>query len=104
MLTGPRTGRELEASYAASDVLVHPSRGETYGMVVTEALARALPVLAPRVGGAAEALGVTPDGRRPGCFSRPVTSTRSPARCGAGSATRCCAATSATQRVTGGPA
>ena len=50
VLTGPRTGRELEASYAAADVLVHASRGETYGMVVTEALARALPVLAPTCG------------------------------------------------------
>ena len=71
VLTGPRTGRELEASYAAADVLVHPSRGETYGMVVTEALARAIPVLAPRVGGVPEALGVTQDGRRPGMLLPP---------------------------------
>ena len=71
MLTGPRTGRELEASYAAADVLVLASRAETYGMVVTEALARALPVLAPDVGGVPEALGVTPDGRRPGLLLPP---------------------------------
>jgi glycosyltransferase involved in cell wall biosynthesis len=70
-LTGPRTGPRLEASYADADVLVLASRAETYGMVVTEALARALPVLAPRVGGVPEALGVTPDGRRPGMLVPP---------------------------------
>lgn len=71
LLTGPRTGRELEASYAEADTLVLASRSETYGMVVTEALARALPVLAPDVGGVPEALGVTPDGRRPGLLLPP---------------------------------
>jgi len=65
-LSGPRTGRELEASYAAADLLVLPSHGETYGMVVTEALARNLPVLATRAGGVPEALGELPDGRVPG--------------------------------------
>jgi glycosyltransferase involved in cell wall biosynthesis len=59
---GARTGADLAQVYAASDVLVHPSRGETYGMVVTEALARALPVLATDVGGVREALGNTPTG------------------------------------------
>ena len=71
VLTGPRTGDELEASYAEADVLVLASRAETYGMVVTEALARALPVLAPDVGGVPEALGVAPDGRRPGLLLPP---------------------------------
>ncbi len=66
VFTGPLTGRSLERSYAAADALVLPSRGETYGMVVTEALARALPVLATDVGGIPEALGVASDGRRPG--------------------------------------
>ena len=65
-LAGPRTGTELEASYAAADLLVLASRAETYGMVVTESLARGLPVLASDVGGVSEALGVLPDGRRPG--------------------------------------
>jgi glycosyltransferase involved in cell wall biosynthesis len=71
VLTGPRTGRELEASYAAADALMLASRGETYGMVVTEALARALPVLASDVGGVPEALGATRDGRRPGLLLPP---------------------------------
>jgi glycosyltransferase involved in cell wall biosynthesis len=70
-LTGPRTGRALHATYAEADVLVLASRAETYGMVVTEALARGLPVLATDVGGVPEALGRTPDGRVPGVLVPP---------------------------------
>ncbi|MEJ8281919.1 glycosyltransferase family 4 protein [Pseudonocardia spirodelae] len=55
-LTGPLTGPDLDAAYAAADLLVLPSRAETYGMVATEALARAVPVLAHDVGGVAEAV------------------------------------------------
>ncbi len=55
--TGPRTGPELDRAYAAADLLVLASRAETYGMVVTEALARGVPVLATDVGGVREALG-----------------------------------------------
>jgi glycosyltransferase involved in cell wall biosynthesis len=40
-------------------------------MVVTEALARGLPVIATAVGGLPEALGRTSDGRRPGLLVRP---------------------------------
>jgi hypothetical protein len=54
---GPRTGAALDRAYAAADLLVLASRGETYGMVVTEALARGVPVLATDVGGVPEALG-----------------------------------------------
>ncbi|MFC4020337.1 glycosyltransferase family 4 protein [Micromonospora sp. GCM10011542] len=70
-LTGPRTGASLDAAYAAADLLVLPSRGETYGMVVTEALARGLPVLGTDVGGLPEALGRAPDGDRPGLLVPP---------------------------------
>jgi glycosyltransferase involved in cell wall biosynthesis len=54
---GPLCGADLDAAYADADVLLLPSRGETYGLVVTEALARGLPVIATLVGGVPEALG-----------------------------------------------
>jgi glycosyltransferase involved in cell wall biosynthesis len=68
---GPRTGRELDRAYAAADLLVLPSHAETYGMVVTEALSRGLPVLATEVGGVTEALGYGEDGTRPGLLVPP---------------------------------
>jgi glycosyltransferase involved in cell wall biosynthesis len=63
---GPRTGADLAKAYAEADVVVLASRAETYGMVVTEALARGLPVVATDVGGLPEALGHGTDGNRPG--------------------------------------
>ncbi len=69
--SGPRTGVELDRAYAAADLLVLPSHAETYGMVVTEALARGLPVLATEVGGVTEALGHGEDGVRPGLLVPP---------------------------------
>ena len=68
---GPRTGPALDEAYASADALVLASRGETYAMVVPEALARGLPVVATEVGGLPEALGRTPDGRRPGLLVPP---------------------------------
>ncbi len=68
---GPQTGSELDRAYAAADVLVLASRAETYGMVVTEALARGLPVVAADVGGVREALGHGADGVRPGLLVPP---------------------------------
>jgi glycosyltransferase involved in cell wall biosynthesis len=68
---GPRTGSELDRAYAAADLLVLASHAETYGMVVTEALARGVPVLAAEVGGVTEALGHGDNGTRPGLLVRP---------------------------------
>ena len=65
-LTGVLTGAALSHAYATADLLVAPSRAETYGMTVTEALAHGLPVIATAVGGLPEALGSTADGIRPG--------------------------------------
>jgi glycosyltransferase involved in cell wall biosynthesis len=64
--TGPQTGSDLDRSYAAADLMVLASRAETYGMVVSEALARGLPVVAADVGGVIEALGHGADRVRPG--------------------------------------
>jgi glycosyltransferase involved in cell wall biosynthesis len=66
--TGPLGDAELAAEYRSADLLLLPSRSETWGLVVTEALARAVPVLASDVGGVPEALGRTADGRRPGAL------------------------------------
>lgn len=68
---GPRTGADLDAAYAAADLLVLPSRSETYGMVVTEALARGLPVVTAAAKGLPEALGRAPDGSLPGVLVPP---------------------------------
>ena len=68
---GPRTGADLDRTYAAADVVVLASRAETYGMVVTEALARGLPVVAADVGGLTAALGYGADGTRPGLLVPP---------------------------------
>jgi glycosyltransferase involved in cell wall biosynthesis len=69
---GPLVGTRLARAYADADLLVLPSRAETYGMVVTEALARGIPVLATAVGGVAEALGRAPDGSLPGMLIEPT--------------------------------
>lgn len=69
-LRGPLPAADLSAVYAGTDLLVVPSRIETYGLVVTEALARGIPVVASHVGGLAEALGATGRGR-PGVLVPP---------------------------------
>lgn len=71
LFTGPQSADELPSAYAAADVLVLASRAETYGMVVTEALARGLPVVATAVGGLPQALGRGADGTRPGLLVPP---------------------------------
>jgi glycosyltransferase involved in cell wall biosynthesis len=68
---GPRIGADLDRSYASADLVVLASRAETYGMVVTEALVRGLPVVATDVGGVADALGHGTGGIRPGLLVPP---------------------------------
>ncbi|GAA1612242.1 glycosyltransferase family 4 protein [Catellatospora bangladeshensis] len=70
-LLGPLTGPTLDAAYTNADLLVLPSRGESYGMVVTEALARGIPVLACDVAGLPEAVGRAPDGSPPALLVPP---------------------------------
>ncbi|HZB18377.1 MAG TPA: glycosyltransferase family 4 protein [Blastococcus sp.] len=69
-MPGTRTGAALRREIEDADLLVVPSRSETYGMVVPEALAAGVPVLATAVGGLPEALGHTSDGR-PGILVAP---------------------------------
>jgi glycosyltransferase involved in cell wall biosynthesis len=70
-LSGALGHDDVRAAYAGADALVLPSRGESYGMVVTEALAHGLPVVATSVGGVPEALGHGDDGSTPGVLVRP---------------------------------
>ncbi len=71
VLAGPQAGAELDASYNSADLMVFTSYAETYGMAVTEALARGIPVLATDVGGVPEAVGRAPDGGVPGILVPP---------------------------------
>lgn len=67
----PLPGTELAALFAESDLLVLPSRQETFGMVVTEALARGMPVLASDVDALPETVGRTAAGAVPGLLVPP---------------------------------
>ena len=54
---GPKFGEELARYFAASDVFVFPSRTDTFGLVVLEALASGVPVAAYPVPGPMDVLG-----------------------------------------------
>lgn len=54
-VSGSQTGQALEVIWASTDLLVHSSRSETYGMVVSEALARGIPSVVATGTGAVEA-------------------------------------------------
>jgi glycosyltransferase involved in cell wall biosynthesis len=51
VFTGSRSGEALAAAYASADVFVFPSRTDTFGMVLLEAMASGLPVAAYPVTG-----------------------------------------------------
>ena len=59
---GARHGEELAKTYAAADVFVFPSRTDTFGLVLLEALASGVPVAAFPVTGPRDVLGSAPVG------------------------------------------
>jgi len=61
---GPRSGAALAAAYRAADCFVFPSRTDTFGLVIIEALACGVPVAAYPVAGPLDILGT--DGRGEG--------------------------------------
>lgn len=54
---GARDGEPLAATYAAADVFVFPSRTDTFGLVLLEALASGVPIAAFAVGGPRDVVG-----------------------------------------------
>lgn len=68
---GPLTGAELDNAYGTADLLISATRHETYGMVLTEALARGIPVVVSDVGGVREAVGHGPHGTVPAMLVPP---------------------------------
>ena len=59
---GARQGKELAEAYAAADVFVFPSKTDTFGLVLLEALASGLPVAAFPVTGPRDVIGDEPVG------------------------------------------
>jgi glycosyltransferase involved in cell wall biosynthesis len=59
---GARQGEELARAYAAADVFVFPSKTDTFGLVLLEALASGVPVAAFPVAGPRDVIGSAPVG------------------------------------------
>jgi glycosyltransferase involved in cell wall biosynthesis len=59
---GARQGEELAETYAGADVFVFPSKTDTFGLVLLEALASGLPVAAFPVTGPRDVIGNAPVG------------------------------------------
>jgi D-inositol-3-phosphate glycosyltransferase len=74
----PQPHDQLAVFYRAADVLVMPSRSESFGLVAVEAQACGLPVVASRVGGLAYTVadtesGLLVDGHEPRSFAAATT-------------------------------
>lgn len=70
-LAGALPEEELRTAWHETDLLVLASRGETFGMVVTEALARGIPVLSTDVDALPDTLGRTAEDGVPGMLVPP---------------------------------
>lgn len=66
---GAKFGRELADLYAAADVFVFPSKTDTFGLVIIEALASGTPVAAYPVQGPLDVVGLNGNGPETGLFS-----------------------------------
>ena len=66
VLTGPLSRPALTELRSRTDLLISPSRRESYGMAVTEGLVCGIPVIATDVGGHREAVGQASDRTLPG--------------------------------------
>ena len=64
IFTGALMGKDLASAYAAADVFVFPSRTDTFGLVMIEALACGVPVAAYPVPGPLDIIGVEGRGSR----------------------------------------
>ena len=62
LFLGTRTGLDLAEIYAAADVFVFPSRTDTFGMVLLEALASGLPIAAYPTPGPLDVVGASGTG------------------------------------------
>lgn len=62
IFTGNKTGEDLARHYAAADVFVFPSRTDTFGNVILEALAAGVPVAGYPVPGPLDVMGDAPVG------------------------------------------
>ncbi|EME71634.1 glycosyltransferase [Paramagnetospirillum caucaseum] len=80
---GPRLAEDLARHYAAADVFVFPSRTDTFGLVLLEALASGLPVAAYPVPGPNDVIGGSPSGALDGDLGRAALAARAidPALC-----------------------
>ncbi|MFA7586986.1 MAG: glycosyltransferase family 1 protein [Novosphingobium sp.] len=75
VFTGPMFGEELARAYRSADCFVFPSRTDTFGLVIIEALASGLPVAAYPVQGPIDLIGAEGRGSH-GDLARPVGALR----------------------------
>jgi len=59
VFVGKKEGKELAQVYASADVFVFPSRTDTFGLVLLEAISSGLPVAAYPVPGSSDVVGAT---------------------------------------------
>ncbi|VAW07706.1 D-inositol-3-phosphate glycosyltransferase [hydrothermal vent metagenome] len=80
--TGPESHERLPAYYRGADLLLMPSRSESFGLVAAEAQACGLPVIASSVGGLPYVVadgesGILIDGHSPSAFAAAIDKTLS---------------------------